>query len=68
MPAPIFPAKEVKPLREAQGLTQEQFAEQLGVSRVLVTHWETGRQIPRGPAAILLAQLKGRLALAKEAS
>ncbi len=66
MPIPEFPWKEVKELRNALGITQVQMAEQLGVSRVLVAAWESGRNVPRGPAAILLSQLQARLALEKK--
>jgi transcriptional regulator with XRE-family HTH domain len=40
-------AKRVRLLREELGLTQVQFARQLGVSRLTVVQWETGRRQPR---------------------
>lgn len=61
MPIPTFPADEVFPLRKAMGLTQTKFAEEIGVARSLVAHWETARAIPSGPAAILLAQKQAEL-------
>ena len=57
MAAPTFPAREVAPLRNRMGLTQQDFADRVGVARTLVTHWESGIRTPRGPAAILLQQL-----------
>lgn len=35
-----------KELRNEKGLTQEQLAERLGVSRRTVSRWETGRNLP----------------------
>lgn len=35
--------KSVKRLRESCGLTQEQLAEEIGVSGPMVNHYETGR-------------------------
>lgn len=32
--------------RKASGLTQEQLAEQMNVSRPMISHWETGRTMP----------------------
>ena len=39
-------SEKIQKLRKEQGLTQEQFAEQLFVSRTAVSKWETGRGIP----------------------
>ncbi|WP_328757491.1 helix-turn-helix transcriptional regulator [Streptomyces sp. NBC_00271] len=39
---------ERRALREAAGLTQEDIAEALGVTRAAVGHWETGARSPRG--------------------
>ncbi len=36
----------IKELRKEKGLTQEQFAEQLNVSRRTVSRWETGNNLP----------------------
>ena len=36
----------IKELRQKEGLSQEQFAEQINVSRQAVTRWETGRGTP----------------------
>lgn len=32
--------------RKASGMTQEQLAEQISVSRPMISHWETGRSLP----------------------
>lgn len=37
----------VRHLRERSGLTQEQLAERLGVSRQVVTKWENGSGVPK---------------------
>lgn len=42
--------------RKAQGLTQEQLAQQLHVSRQTVSHWETGRVVPDVVTAQQIAQ------------
>ena len=39
-------SEKIQKLRKEQGLTQEQFAEQLFVSRTAVSKWETGRGTP----------------------
>ena len=39
-------SEKIQKLRKEQGLTQEQFAEQLFVSRTAVSKWELGRGYP----------------------
>ena len=63
MPIPIYPADKVRPLRVKLKMTQQEFADGIGVARSLVAHWETGRAVPTGPAAILLSQYEARQAL-----
>lgn len=53
-----FPAKEVRPLRKSLGMTQVEFADELGVTQALVSRWEMGLRTPNGPAAKLLLLLK----------
>jgi DNA-binding transcriptional regulator YiaG len=48
---------QVKRIRQALGLTQQEFARQLGVHIVTVAKWETDAQGMRGPAARLIALL-----------
>jgi len=50
--------KQIKSLRDALNLTQDEFARIVGVCRSLVNHWETGRRKPSGPASILLQKLR----------
>jgi len=39
-------AKSIRRARERLGLSQEEFARRLGVSRVTVTRWENGKRRP----------------------
>ena len=50
-------AAAVAALRARLGLTQAQFAGELGVRQQTVSEWETGRYRPRGASARLLAYL-----------
>jgi putative transcriptional regulator len=45
---------DVVALRRFVGLTQEQFAEALGISVHTLRNWEQGRRSPEGPALALL--------------
>ncbi|MFI6487534.1 sigma factor-like helix-turn-helix DNA-binding protein [Streptomyces sp. NPDC050564] len=57
-PATPLPApEERRRLREAQSLTQAEVASRLGVTRVTVRSWETGRTTPRGRKREAYAQL-----------
>ncbi|MFJ3581534.1 sigma factor-like helix-turn-helix DNA-binding protein [Streptomyces sp. NPDC090127] len=55
MPSP----KERRRLREAKGLTEDQVAEAMGVTRATVRSWETGRTTPRGRKQDAYAKLIG---------
>ncbi len=46
-------------LRIAHGLSQEAFAEQLGVSRQAVSKWETGASVPETEKILLMSELFG---------
>jgi len=50
----------IQRLRHDLGMSQAELAEAVGVSRVAVTHWESGNRRPSGPAEMLLNQLVGR--------
>ncbi len=52
-------SEKIQKLRKDRGLTQEQFAELLFVSRTAVSKWETGRGIPSVESLQLLAKLCG---------
>lgn len=41
-------AAAVRRLRKQLGLTQEKFAQRLGVSFVAVSRWENGHSVPKG--------------------
>ena len=45
---PVRPASQILKLRQRQGLTTEEFANLIGVSRQAVWYWETGQRKPRG--------------------
>ena len=44
-------------LREQRGLTQEEVAEELGVSRQSVSQWESGKTFPSVKKQIVLSRL-----------
>ena len=46
--------EDIVALRRFVGLTQEQFAEALGISVHTLRNWEQGRRSPEGPALALL--------------
>ena len=54
-------AHEITERRTALGLTQQQFADAIGVHRVTVVKWEAGRARPSALAARLLEETIGRL-------
>ena len=45
----------VRDLRRRAKLTQQEFAERLGVPVETIRNWEQGKRMPRGPARALLA-------------
>ena len=45
---------EIKEIRDKYGLTQDQFAEMIGISLGTLRNWEQGRRHPEGPARVLL--------------
>ena len=49
---------DVRALREALGMTQEEFARAVGVSFTTVSRWETGRGTPSPLARRQLEQLR----------
>ena len=49
----IDAAKDIAALRRFAGLTQEEFAEALGISVHTLRNWEQGRRSPDGPALAL---------------
>lgn len=55
----------VKMLRAKLTLTQEQFAQKLGVTYSTVNHWENGKRMPQPFLVKRLLELKEELGLAK---
>ena len=49
-----FPETEVRALREQFGLSQDKFADLVGISVGTLRNWEQGRRRPVGPAMVLL--------------
>lgn len=47
-------------LRQATGLTQEQFARKLGVTKMTVSRWECGRMRPSASMAAVIRGLQAR--------
>lgn len=50
-------ALSLKEARQSAGLTMEQLADQLLVTRQAVGMWEDGSTTPQGPARIVLSQI-----------
>jgi len=49
-----YPDPDVRTIRNDYGLTQEQFAQLLGISVGTLRNWEQGRRRPEGAARMLL--------------
>lgn len=54
VPVKQYSADEVKSIRKNLGISQPVFAKCLGVSKKTVEKWESGENIPSGPASRLL--------------
>ena len=52
-----FNGDALRKLREAKGWTLSEVAERVGATRGAVQQWESGRNVPRWPTAVALAQL-----------
>ena len=50
-------AQKLKEIRKNEGLSQEQLAEKIGVSRQAITKWETGKGMPDIENMLILAEL-----------
>ncbi|MBX9589085.1 MAG: DNA-binding transcriptional regulator [Hyphomonadaceae bacterium] len=50
--------REIRQLRETAGVSQEIFAQHIGVSKDLVSKWERGEKKPSGPSLKLLSLVK----------
>ena len=49
-----FPESEVRKVRKQYGLSQDKFANLMGISVATLRNWEQGRRKPEGPARVLL--------------
>lgn len=49
--------QKLKEIRKAQGLSQEQLADKIGVSRQAITKWETGKGLPDMENMMILAEI-----------
>jgi transcriptional regulator with XRE-family HTH domain len=58
--------KLVKELRERLGLTQEQFAQKVGVTYGSVNHWENGKRRPQPFLVRRLLEIKEELDVRKK--
>lgn len=54
----VVKAEEIKRLRESFGMTQEDFAHELGVTFATVNRWENHKAVPSRLAVKVLDQLK----------
>ncbi|UYQ63935.1 helix-turn-helix domain-containing protein [Streptomyces peucetius] len=63
---PLPPPKERRRLREARSLSEDAVATAVGVTRVTVRSWETGRTNPRGRKRETYARLLGSFAAQEE--
>ena len=59
-PVKEYTAAEVRSIRKDLGVTQPAFAKCLGVSKKTVEKWESGDNIPSGPASRLLDLFRNR--------
>lgn len=57
-PLPNYNSDEIKIIRKELNLSQNLFAKALGVSLKTVEAWESGRNIPQGPAQRMLYIIK----------
>lgn len=47
----------IKALRERNGMTQEEFASRLNISRPIVSYWESGKSIPTSEQLVLISDI-----------
>lgn len=50
-------SKKLKEIRKNEGLSQEQLAEKIGVSRQAITKWETGKGLPDVENMVIIAEI-----------
>lgn len=50
-------SKKLKEIRKSEGLSQDQLAEKIGVSRQAITKWETGKGLPDVENMVIIAEI-----------
>lgn len=65
-PLPNYNGQDVKMIRKKLNLSQNLFAKAMGVSQKTVEAWESGRNIPQGPAQRMLFIIKNNPVLLNE--
>ena len=50
-------SEKLKEIRKKEGISQEQLAEKIGVSRQAITKWETGRGLPDVENMVIIAEI-----------
>lgn len=57
-PVKKFSGEEIKAIRKEAKMTQAMLASVLGVSKKAVEAWESGQNVPSGPASRLLSMME----------
>jgi putative transcriptional regulator len=65
-PLPNFNSDEIKIIRKKLKLSQNLFAKAIGVSQKTIEAWESGRNIPQGPAQRMLYIMKNNPVILNE--
>ena len=50
-------SEKLKEIRKKEGISQEQLAEKIGVSRQAITKWETGKGLPDAENMVIIAEI-----------
>src|SRR2546425_526067 len=64
----IMTGEEIRKLRRALGLTQQEFAAKLGVSFAAVNRWEKGRNAPQPDRLVRIHELEAEYVEKKQGS
>lgn len=66
IPVKTYTANEIKNIRKKTGMSQQLFAEYMGVSDKTVEAWESGRNNPSGSSSRILRMMEQNNDLTKE--
>lgn len=66
IPVKLYSADEIKKIRKKTGMSQQLFAEYMGVSDKTVEAWESGRNYPSGSSSRILSMMEQNNDLTKE--